>query len=408
MLALYRAGRQTDALDVYQDARRELVDELGLEPSPELQDLQRKILAHDATLAGPRRERVVRRRRGALMVVAGGAVLLAAGIAAGALELTGSSEAAGLSRIDANSVGVIDTGTNRIVAEVPVGSAPTRLALAGNSLWVVNTGDRPGTVSHVDVKRRVLIRTIGMPGDPSGVAANEKTAWFVYLRSRDTSGVGAGSAGAALVDPRFDDVTHTVALNQRFEHADDIALGLGSVWAADPAFVTRLGPSGRIRNVIPIDYTPQSSVAVGYGAVWANTGLGVVRIDPATNEITARIPSSQNGTVSGFSPTAVAAGEGAVWVANRSVAGNEFSTSKKPGSVTRIDPETKDVVISIPVGHEPFAIATGGGAVWVANRTDSTVMRIDPRTNKVVKTIKVGGTPEGLAADADELWVSVG
>jgi YVTN family beta-propeller protein len=59
------------------------------------------------------------------------------------------------------------------------------------------------------------------------------------------------------------------------------------------------------------------------------------------------------------------------------------------------------------VGHEPFAIATGGGAVWVANRTDSTIMRIDPRTNKVVKTIHVGGRPEGLAAGSDTVWVSV-
>jgi predicted ATPase/DNA-binding SARP family transcriptional activator/class 3 adenylate cyclase len=50
MLALYRARRQAEALDVYQAARRALVDELGIEPSPELQELERQILRQDPSL----------------------------------------------------------------------------------------------------------------------------------------------------------------------------------------------------------------------------------------------------------------------------------------------------------------------------------------------------------------------
>jgi DNA-binding SARP family transcriptional activator len=50
MLALYRAGRQADALDAYRGARRMLRDELGLEPSEELRALERRILEHDPTL----------------------------------------------------------------------------------------------------------------------------------------------------------------------------------------------------------------------------------------------------------------------------------------------------------------------------------------------------------------------
>ncbi len=50
ILALYRAGRQADALDAYRDARAAL-DELGLEPSPDLRALERRILEHDPTLA---------------------------------------------------------------------------------------------------------------------------------------------------------------------------------------------------------------------------------------------------------------------------------------------------------------------------------------------------------------------
>jgi DNA-binding NarL/FixJ family response regulator/DNA-binding SARP family transcriptional activator len=50
MLALYRAGRQADALEAYQQARDELVKELGIEPSPALQRLQKAILNQDPAL----------------------------------------------------------------------------------------------------------------------------------------------------------------------------------------------------------------------------------------------------------------------------------------------------------------------------------------------------------------------
>jgi predicted ATPase/DNA-binding SARP family transcriptional activator len=61
MLALYRAGRQADALDAYLAARRTLVDELGVEPGPALRDLHAAILRQDGTLVVERPE--IRARR---------------------------------------------------------------------------------------------------------------------------------------------------------------------------------------------------------------------------------------------------------------------------------------------------------------------------------------------------------
>src|SRR5262249_4338004 len=52
MLALYRAGRQAEALEVYRAGRELLVEELGLEPGAPLRELQAAILCHGPALAG--------------------------------------------------------------------------------------------------------------------------------------------------------------------------------------------------------------------------------------------------------------------------------------------------------------------------------------------------------------------
>ncbi|HEX4521494.1 MAG TPA: AfsR/SARP family transcriptional regulator [Gaiellaceae bacterium] len=81
MLALYRSGRQAEALACYRDGRRLLVEELGIEPSPSLQELERAILRHDVV---PEPERSV---RGPVVCFGTGPVELVAPLAAGGREL---------------------------------------------------------------------------------------------------------------------------------------------------------------------------------------------------------------------------------------------------------------------------------------------------------------------------------
>jgi YVTN family beta-propeller protein len=75
-------------------------------------------------------------------------------------------------------------------------------------------------------------------------------------------------------------------------------------------------------------------------------------------------------------------------------------------TVTRIDTRSFSTS-TIPVGLGPTGIAVGAGAVWVANGDEGTVSRIDPETEEVVDRIEVGNRPEAIVVAGGFVWVTV-
>ena len=114
MLALYRSGRQADALAAYRDAHRTLDEQLGLEPGRELQDLERAILNHDPALEPPVRPSAV---RPATRIPRWRAVALAAlvllSFASGVTFALGDDDPPGL-MLSPNSVGFVDASSGRV------------------------------------------------------------------------------------------------------------------------------------------------------------------------------------------------------------------------------------------------------------------------------------------------------
>src|SRR5262249_53514551 len=105
MLALYRAGRQAEALERYREGRRLLVDEVGVEPGPQLRELERAILQHHPALGALSRPQApteqpgqtppTRGRRHFAAAVVVLLVLPAAAIAAAALATRGGGKGLG-------------------------------------------------------------------------------------------------------------------------------------------------------------------------------------------------------------------------------------------------------------------------------------------------------------------------
>jgi len=127
MLALYRCGRQADALEAYRQGRRLLADELGLEPGEQLRRLEKGILEQDTSLAAPEppaagppgREHHGHGLRLAAVLV--GVVLLVAALATGIVLATRGSPAI---VVRANSVVALDAKTGKVLADVPIGGSP--------------------------------------------------------------------------------------------------------------------------------------------------------------------------------------------------------------------------------------------------------------------------------------------
>jgi YVTN family beta-propeller protein len=418
MIALYRSGRQAEALAAYRAARQTLVEEFGLEPGPALQRLECAILKQDASLElpgqpgagppdpaertplpwliGPReirsqhddlalparrlsghtaRPRTHRTRLTAIAVAVAVTVVVAAGLFFG----VGSTHRRPPTLAGANGLVAVSTASGRLTAATRLNGAPEAVSSGASSVWV--TDPDGGAVARIDPNSGAAVDRILVGGDPGSIVSGGGAIWTA-------STVGAT---VARIDPATESVTQTISLPGSSLGA--IAVGGGGVWVVDPVAddLIEIDPTtGSLQKTLPLDLQP-SAVAVADGAIWV-TGYNdatIEKLAPASGRVIAQAHV-------GDGPAALAFEAGSLWVAN-----------SLDATVSRVDPGTLAVRATIPVGSGPTALEAAAGSVWVANQYSSSVSRIDPGRDQVTTSVDVGGDPTSLALRRGRLWVGV-
>ena len=430
MLALYRADRQADALDAYQQARHDLMDELGLEPSESLQRLQQAILRHDPTLelpsgtaaangaplapapaapaaspprARPRRRPAFRRR---YLVVAGLAALAAIAAPVAILSTRGSGVrllSSPVSYVGPNDVANLDPATGKVVSESGGGTKPGPMALVGNELWIVTRGS--ASIERYDLRAHHRIPPLQPAPALDDIAVDAEGHAWVSDRKPVVTWIGHVADGTG---PYETPVVTSKDIPVPLPGAGAEAVGAGYLWVISD-LPGRTGESvslidvrhRRLASTIPLD-RQTTAIAYGYRSAWIATydtehsTAWLSRVRPGSVSIESVRLESQDGA----GPLAVAVGNGNVWVV----------TSR--GSLLGIDPRTLQIVHRIPMSAElPTLLAVGAGSVWTANHNGYSVSQIDPRSNKILRTIPLGrydAVPCGIKTTRDAVFVASG
>ena len=404
MLALYRSGRQADALAAYRTGRAHLVDQLGVEPGPALRGLERAILQQDAALdlpesASPRPsgepaandEQVVvapsvrapafdrrgRVRRRVTVAIAVATAALVAFLTAATMAPEGERTLPPGRSLAGDGVALVSPADGAIKATVALRAAPTDMVAGFGSLWV--TEALAGDVVRIDPSAHRVLARIPLGARPSRIVAGGRAVWVLDPVSHTVS----------AIDPATDTVAQTIAVAGG---ASDVAFDAGRLWVLDrrDGTVSRLDPGTGLREAtVGIGGNPSSLTTIG-DEIWVTDDkLGVVRrIDPRGAAVTQTVRV-------GGAPAAIAATNAGTWVVDRLAA-----------TVSRLSFHDRTAASPIGVGGAPSTLATAGGNLWVGDERHGIVLGLDPRTMSVVTRVHLGGGISSLATDHG-LWVAV-
>ena len=288
----------------------------------------------------------------------------------------------------------------KVVAKFPIPGGTGGLATGEGAVWSLNWSD--WTLMRIDPHRNaVTARIMVKPTNPcppspdtcGQVAAGNGAAW-VSLRTDNA---------VARIDPQSNTVAAMIPVGKE---PDGIATSPGAVWVANRGSAASGGPSvsridpatNQVVATISVGpaiacCSPHMAVTAAVGSVWVTVpnSYALVRIDQATNAVTATIRMDDQPCAG------VAVSKDAVWVASGHCA----------KVVTRIDPLTNMPAGKVDGSASPINVGLAFGSLWVTDIDSATVERVDPRTRRIIGSLPVGksGVPVWLAIGFGSIWV---
>jgi DNA-binding SARP family transcriptional activator/ABC-type oligopeptide transport system substrate-binding subunit len=446
MLALYRSGRQGDALMAFDRARQALTEELGVDPGQPLQRLHQRILRQDpaleavrasagsaatATIEGPppnsatgmedqpsaraqtpapvvaespvrpppsedrpRRPRFPGGRRRAAAVVS---VALAVALATVLLPrlLAGGRNA---STSYAPGTVLIDLATGQVIRSIPridlaVAAYPI---FADGHFWVNNWS--PSAYVEIDPKTGKILKQISPPARDPNVHRDFDTVTPFTVQG-DTLWVTSADdvvkmdIGLASEVGRFD----LDDLGQGSGLAEGVAVGGGSVWVSRDVGrgqILRLDPvTGAVQHAWN-NITPHLNLAYGGGSLWIADERGITRIDAATNAISL-VNGIQNNCGGGTGGCVVAGG------------GFGWTDDGSKGAIYKVD-RAGHIASTFPAEIGAGFMSYADGVLWVGNYDDGTVIGVDTVTGNKTTTYRFGHPTADIAAGDGVLLLSLG
>jgi DNA-binding beta-propeller fold protein YncE len=259
-----------------------------------------------------------------------------------------------------------------------VGGAPWGVAVTGEVVWV-SDASRATLLELDEVDGRVRREVATGASDPrdAGLAVDGGRLWVANL---------GGSVG--IVDATTGASLGRVAVSPGEPAAVEVSDG--SVWAP------RHGPGGGLSRIDVVSHRAQSivlpesgfAVVVEEETVWVSgldRDLFAVDVASRTVRLEVALPGAPRG---------VAFADGDVWV-----------TLRDQRQVVRIDGGTGEVVGRIELEGEPWPIASGAGAVWVAE-LGGRLLRIDPVTEQITGSAAIGTQARAIAVGDAAVWVT--
>jgi YVTN family beta-propeller protein len=369
-LALHQCGRSADALAQLAATRQRFGTELGMDVSPQLHELERRILQHDPTLALPGRPTTRRRPRGRAAAAVAVAGLAAAATGVG-LALDRHHGAGGDSATRSQLTAV---GTRQVI-DIPYASSA--LTTSGKALWIAQPDQ--SLVLRIDPTAGSVVDRVPVHGIPTAFAAADNSLWVATTQP----------GGVVRIDPATDTITQTVPLG-----INPVALAFthGSLWVVDASdeSLIKIDPrTGDALATVSLTSHPSSLVVDG------TTGWVASHDDGTLTEVDLRTGTAVATATVGTGLSALTIASGAVWIAN-----------SLAGTVTRLDPTTMSVSATIATGSGPSAITSSGSSLWVANEFSQTLTRIDTRTSTVISTKRLAGAPLSLSVEGGKVWAA--